>query len=322
MPEPAAPAARAGRVSVEALFPAQADVSTLPAFAARVEDWGYDELWVVEDCFLSGGLVMAAGALAATESLKVGLGLMPSPLRNPLLAAMEIGALATMHPGRFTATFGHGVREWMRQAGAAPARPLAALGEVVSAVRALLRGETVSVQGSHVRLDGVALHSPPEHAPPVLIGSTGPRGLALARDLADGVLLPEGCSPAFIAQALRTAARPARLQSVAYVWLALDDDGPRARLALRPALERWLALDIYPGPLSALGPGDAALPDDVGPELAGQLALAGPPAACAAAASRFAGAGLDTIVVTAVGADHEGQYEWFARDVLPLPARR
>ena len=235
MPEPAAPAARAGRVSVGALFPAQADVSTLPAFAARVEDWGYDELWVVEDCFLSGGLVMAAGALAATESLKVGLGLMPSPLRNPLLAAMEIGALATMHPGRFTATFGHGVREWMRQAGAAPARPLAALGEVVSAVRALLRGETVSVQGSHVRLDGVALHSPPEHAPPVLIGSTGPRGLALARDLADGVLLPEGCSPAFIAQALRTAARPARCSRspTSGCRSTTTDRGPGSRCARR-----------------------------------------------------------------------------------------
>src|SRR4051794_5512341 len=108
--------------SIGVLFPAHADVATLPAFARRMETLGLGALWVIEDCFLAGGLVMAASALAATERLPVGLGLMPVPLRNPALAAMEIGTLARLHPGRFTAAFGHGVREWMAQAGVLPAR--------------------------------------------------------------------------------------------------------------------------------------------------------------------------------------------------------
>jgi 5,10-methylenetetrahydromethanopterin reductase len=116
------PAGQSLATSIGVVFPAQADVAGLPAFARRTEALGFDELWVIEDCFLSGGLVMAATALAATRRVRVGLGLMPVPLRNPALAAMEIGTLARLHPGRFTPAFGHGVREWMEQSGASDVR--------------------------------------------------------------------------------------------------------------------------------------------------------------------------------------------------------
>ena len=38
-------------------------------FARGVERDGLDELWLVEDCFLAGGLTMAASALAVTSSV-------------------------------------------------------------------------------------------------------------------------------------------------------------------------------------------------------------------------------------------------------------
>src|SRR5580692_9945148 len=152
---------------------------------------------------------MAATALAATARLRVGLGLMPAPMRNPALAAMEIGTLARLHPGRFTAAFGHGVREWMEQSGALPPRRMSALAEVTSTVRALLAGDTITSRGTYVNLTGVALDPPPDRPPPILIGSTGPRGLALAGEHADGFLLPEGCGPTFIARAVAQSAESA-----------------------------------------------------------------------------------------------------------------
>jgi 5,10-methylenetetrahydromethanopterin reductase len=308
--------------SIGVAFPAHADVATLPAFAQRTEELGFDELWLIEDCFLSGGLVMAASALAATRQLRVGLGLMAAPMRNPAIAAMEIGTLTRLHPGRFTATFGHGVRAWMEQSGALPPRRLAALAEVTSAVRALLAGDTVTSCGSYVNLTAVALEPPPDRPPPILIGSTGPKGLALAGALADGFLLPEGCGPKFISRAVRqasqtsTRARPPL--AVVYAWLRVEDNDEQARMALRPVLDQWIERGLFPEPIAAAGIVSAIAPGAVPASLAAEIAIAGDPPACAAAARRFVEAGAGTLVLVAVGPDADRQYERFARDVLPL----
>ena len=54
---------------------------------------------------------MASAALARTESVRVGLGLMPAPLRNPALATMEVATVARLFPGRFVPAVGHGVQD-------------------------------------------------------------------------------------------------------------------------------------------------------------------------------------------------------------------
>ena len=50
----------------------------LHEFARGAERDRLAELWLVEDCFLVGGLTMAANALAVTERLQVGIGLLPA----------------------------------------------------------------------------------------------------------------------------------------------------------------------------------------------------------------------------------------------------
>ncbi len=317
--------ARAGaaqRARLGVVFPARADVTALPAFTRRIEAMGYGELWVIEDCFLSSGIAMAATALASTSSLRVGLGLMPVPMRNAALAAMEIATLARLHPGRFAAAFGHGVRAWMEQIGALPADRLGALAEVTEAVRALLAGERVTSSGRYLQLEDVALDPAPRTAPQILIGSTGPMGLALAGSRADGVLLPEGCGPAFIADAVGQvgrAATPGRTPiAVVYAWLRVEDDAEQARAILRPVLDEWIARGLYPGPMAAAGVESGLAPGPLAPELADALAVAGDPAGCAVAVARMLDAGADRLALVAVGGDHERQYERFAAEVLPL----
>lgn len=185
----------------------------LRGFAAAVEAAGLDDVWLWEDCFFSGGVAAASAALAATSSVRVGLGLMPAPLRNPVLAAMEISGLARLFPGRFVPAAGHGVLPWMVQVGAAVASPMGLLREWVPAVRALLRGETVTVSGEYVRLDQVTLDWPPAEVPPLLVGARGPKTLALAGELADGLCLDASLTPAGVAQAVAQSAavRPAEV---------------------------------------------------------------------------------------------------------------
>ena len=273
----------------------------LPALAAGVEAAGFDELWLWEDCFFAGGIAATAAVLAATSRIRVGLGIMPAPVRNPAFAAMELAALARMHPGRLYAGIGHGVDGWMRQIGAKPQSQLALLEETVVAIRALLAGEEVSGDGRYVRLDRVRLDHPPPEPPPVFTGVRRARSLALSGRVADGTILSEPSSAAYIRWAREqiAATRPHRL--TVYTWLSMDRDGAAARAAVRPLLDERA---VEGGPQFEHGGGLE------------EMTVAGTPEECAAAIRALGDAGADSVVLLPPhpGADAQA----IARVLLPL----
>jgi 5,10-methylenetetrahydromethanopterin reductase len=211
---------------VGVVFRPQLPPERLREFASSAEAAGLDDLWLWEDCFREGGLASAAVALASTGSLRVGLGLMPVPLRNPALAAMEIATLARLFPGRFVPAAGHGVLPWMEQVGAKAGSPLTLLREWVPAVRSLLHGQTVTVSGRYVHLDGVALDWPPQAIPPLLVGARGPKTIALAGAHADGLILDAGITLDAVRRAVVTAAAVRPHEIATYLPCA---SGPGAR---------------------------------------------------------------------------------------------
>jgi 5,10-methylenetetrahydromethanopterin reductase len=157
--------------------------------ARAVEAAGLDELWVWEDLFTESGIATAALALGATERITVAIGLMPVPLRNVALTAMELATLERAIPDRLIAGIGHGVLPWMAQVGARVASPVTLLREYAQALRGLLDGETVTVDGRYVHLEGAALGWPPLRRLPLMIGGGGPVTQRLAVELGDGLLL-------------------------------------------------------------------------------------------------------------------------------------
>lgn len=167
---------------------------------------GIEEMWVWEDCFKESAIASAGAILGATERLRVGLGVMPVPLRNVALTAMEIATLVGMFPGRLLPGMGHGVQDWMGQAGVRAASPLTLLREQVEALRALLRGERVTTDGRYVQLTEVALDWPPAVAPPVLAAGQGPKTLHLVGQVADGVVLAGTPTPDEVRRALAIVA--------------------------------------------------------------------------------------------------------------------
>ena len=175
-------------VNVGVVFRPQQPPEELQAVVRAVDEAGVPELWLWEDCFLEGGLTTATAALAWSR-LRVGVGLLPVPLRNPALVAMEIATITRLFPDRFVPALGHGVLDWMAQVGARAESPMALLREHTTAVRDLLDGRRVEVEGRYVRLDGVALDWPPATRPQLLVGARGDKTVRLAGEVADGVLL-------------------------------------------------------------------------------------------------------------------------------------
>ncbi|MDP4506686.1 LLM class flavin-dependent oxidoreductase [Nonomuraea turcica] len=250
-------------------------------FARALDETTVDDLWVVEDLGWTGGISSAATALAVTSRLRVGIGIAPAPLRNPMLLAMELANLARVHPGRLAAGIGHGVQDWMRQVGAAPPSPLALLEETVTAVRALLRGETVTLHGKSVHLDGVSLVHPPAVVPPVLTGVKSPRSLALSGRVAQGTIVPEGIGPAQVPGILeQIGAAGDDHELVVFTFLNTGADGAAAA---KPVVE---------GQAAFLG---------VAPE---EVAMAdGSPEEAAAQVKSLWAAGADTVAVRPLGSD-------------------
>ena len=227
-------------MSVGVVLRPQQPPEEMEAVVRAADEAGVPELWLWEDCFLQGGLTAAAAALAWSTRLRVGIGLLPVPLRNPAVVAMEIATLARLWPDRVLPTLGHGVLPWMGQVGARVDSPMTLLREHADAVRDLLDGRRVDVDGRYVRLDGVALDWPPARRPPLLLGARGEKTVSLAGEVADGVLL-DAVADAAVVRRARTLVDAARQESgragraLVTVYTELDPalDGLAGRIADR-----------------------------------------------------------------------------------------
>ncbi len=184
---------------------------------------------------------------------------------------------------------------WMGQVGAKAASPLTLLQEYATAVRRLLNGERVSVQGRYVQLDEVALDWPPTPPPPLMLGGEGPKSLALAARLGDGNLLAGALTEeeissacALISEHRATAMHPV----VATVIAATGPDANERLVAERP---RWFK------------PADAP------------IGIAGDAATIAASIQRLAGLGVTSLCIqpTEDEPDLEGFVHFLGSEVKP-----
>jgi 5,10-methylenetetrahydromethanopterin reductase len=90
--------------------------------------------------------------------------------------------------------------------GISRAKPLRAMREIITACRALLANETVTMNGEFVHLDGVELdyvyqERRPKHVP-IYLGATGMQMMELAGEIADGVVLNYLVSPDYNKRAI------------------------------------------------------------------------------------------------------------------------
>ena len=156
---------------------------------ARVaEQLGYARAWFYDSPALYPDVwVQLCRAAERTTTIGLGTGVMIPSLRHPMVTAAAIGTLVSLAGAeRVAVGIGSGFtgRLTMGQ------RPLkwSYVRSYVAALRALLRGEQIEWEGGVV-----AMMHPEGYAPrrpidvPIVIAAAGPKGIAAAHELGDGV---------------------------------------------------------------------------------------------------------------------------------------
>src|SRR6478609_6168548 len=158
-----------------------------PEHIALAESLGYRRAWCYDSPALYPDVWMVlARAADRTDTIGLGTAVIVPSLRHPMVNAAAIAALSGWAPGRVAVAIGSGYTGRM----VLGQRPMkwADVAAYVRTVQALLRGEEVEWEGRPLRM----LHDP-SVAParpvevPWLIGADGPKGLAVASELGDGL---------------------------------------------------------------------------------------------------------------------------------------
>jgi 5,10-methylenetetrahydromethanopterin reductase len=161
--------------------------SDTPSQVALAETLGYTRAWLYDSPALYPDVWMVLSRCAERTS-RIGLGpgvLVPS-LRHPMVNAAAIAELVHEAPGRVAVAIGAGFTGRFTL-GQRP-MPWRLVAEYVRCLKTLLAGGTAEWDGAAVRM----MHPPGFGADrpidvPILIGADGPKGLAVAAELGDGV---------------------------------------------------------------------------------------------------------------------------------------
>jgi 5,10-methylenetetrahydromethanopterin reductase len=226
-----------------------------PEHIAIAESLGYQRAWLFDTPHESPDVwMMLALAAARTSTIGLGPGVLVPTLRHPMVNASAAAALSALAPERVAVAFGTGFAG-ARALGAKPSS-WSFLRDYVRAFRGLLNGDSVDWDGSAMRMMHPAGFAPARPINiPVLISALGPKGLAVAKELADGLFTVNGktdFAPRFSWAALGVHG------TVLADGEALDSDRVRAATGAGNALA-YHATHEFGGDVTALPAGDVWL---------------------------------------------------------------
>ena len=175
-------------------------------YTKYAESKGFEAVWQADSRLVRDAIVPMSAFAAVTDSIKIGSGVVDCWTRNPARLAATFSTLDDLAPGRIILGIGAWWDPLAEKVGISRAKPLRAMREIITAVRALLANETVTMNGEFVHLDGVELdyvyqdRRPKEV--PIYLGATGMQMMELAGEIADGVVLNYLVSPDYNKKAL------------------------------------------------------------------------------------------------------------------------
>ncbi len=314
--------------------------SSTPEQVQLAETLGYRRAWLYDSPALYPDVWMILARCAErTSHIGLGPGVLVPSLRHPMVNAAAIAELADQAPGRVAVAIGSGFTG--RFALGKRPMPWRQVAEYVRCLKALLAGETAEWDGAQIRM----LHLPgfgtnPPINVPILIGADGPKGLAVAAELGDGVFSAAVPQPDAVKAAdwrallclgtvlghgeeltsarVADAAGPGAVVMYHAVYerggtAAVDalpgGRGWREAVEAHPEAERHLA--IHQGHLVKANPSDEPHVAELLP-LASATGLTGTAEQVSERVAQFAAAGVTEVVYQPAGSDVERELRAFA----------
>lgn len=302
-----------------ASLPLPPDLAMCRRVARRVEELGYESVWIADTGAGPDAFIVAAAAADVTTRLRLGTAVVPVYTRSPSVMAAQAGSVAQLAPGRFILGIGASSETIVDAWGGVPfRRPLTRMRETTAVLRQMLAGERVTFEGRTIRTRGFRLVSPPPAPVPIYLAALMPPMLELAGEVADGVVLnffPIEALPRIREHIRIGAARagrdPRQIEIVSRFQTVVTDDVPAARHMIRQMMGPYFATSVYNRFVAWCG-----FPDEAAHILAGwqakdrarnlaavtdalidRLAIIGSAAHCRARLAEFEAAGVTTPMV-------------------------
>lgn len=198
-------------------------------------------------------LTLLAAYANASESIRLGTGVLPIYSRTPVATAQQAATIDEISGGRLTLGVGVShqvtVENWY---GGTIGRPVSEMRDYVAVLRAVFTGEDAPDSEKFPTRFHFLGFEPPRGLP-IYIAALSPRMLELAGEIADGVILWL-CNPDYIRDVVVPHVREGRRKAgktldgfdvVAAVPTAVTDEVDGARATLRADLSPYFLLPFY-----------------------------------------------------------------------------
>ena len=241
------------------------------ALAQQAEQVGFDRLGISDVVFWSDCFVLQGLIAAATDRIHIGSMVTNPYTRHPAVLAAMVATVHEVSNGR--AFLGIGVGAGLEDLALEYERPVRALREAITLIRALVSGESVDRTGELFTARG-RLFRPPVSPVPISVGTRSPQVMRLAGELADIALVGARHITApmaaqyrgWLAEGERRAGRaPGSVEVAPRLTLCVSDDAELARNSVVRYVAHYLAI-IRPAELGEdrLAAIDAALTRSTG----------------------------------------------------------
>ncbi len=212
-------------------------------YAIQAEKTGFNTLWITDHFNNRNVYVSLAIISAYTDKIRFGPGVTNPYMAHPIVTAQAVSTLSEIAPGRVVCGIGVGDKTTLEMVNIRPSKPLTTVRESVRIIREITSGKNLEMEGRIFTVSGAKLNFKTTKRVPIFIGAQGPKMLALAAEIGDGVLINASHSKdvrnamEFLKEGVAKTGKSLKdLEIAAYTSFSLAEEQKKATKAVVPVV--------------------------------------------------------------------------------------